>query len=277
MASSDRAAVERLALSDLPDCLALSTQAGWNQVEADWRLFFDQGLVWGIRYAGSVVASAALLPYPPRTAWISMVLTAERARGEGFANRLTAAAIDESGRRKLLPQLDATPQGEPIYRQLGLQKVAHLTRWRWKPESETQPSPCSATALQPDLGQINRIDAQSIGFERPGVLRELLARGPAAAVEGAFALSRDGRTAYHIGPVVAERWEMAEVVLSKLGRRLGTRRAVIIDANENVPSLARWLAAHGFRRERPFLRMAKGAAPRCDLTRYLAAAGPELG
>lgn len=277
MASSDRSAVELLTPADLPDCLALSTQVHWNQVEADWRIFFDQGLVWGIRQGGSVVASAALLPYPPKTAWISMVLTAERARGRGFASRLATATMNESARRGLLPQLDATTEGEPIYSQLGFRTVARLTRWRRKSPAEPSPLALASAMSEPEFKEICRLDARAIGFARPSLLRSLLERGPAAAPETAFCLSRDGRTAHQIGPVVAPSQETAEAVLSTLLQRLGDERSVIIDASDEARGLAGFLEARGFGPERQFLRMAHGSAPRPDFTTYLAAAGPELG
>ncbi len=269
--------MELLTLADLPDCLALSTQAHWNQTEADWRIFFDQGLVWGMRQGGAVAASAALLPYPPNTAWISMVLTAERARGQGFAGRLATAAMNESARRDLLPQLDATPEGEPIYSQLGFQIVARLKRWRRKPSTWafSRAPRCGVPELE--LNEICRLDAQAIGFARPALLRRLIQRGPAATMEKAFALSRDGRAAHHIGPLVAASQENAQAVLSALLQKLDGARPVIIDACEEAQGLTGFLEAYGFVPERQFRRMARGPAPRSDPAAYLVAAGPEFG
>ena len=52
--------------------LSLSTEAGWNQNEADWRFFLSQGVVFGMRDGTRLVATAALLPYSaamPGSAW----------------------------------------------------------------------------------------------------------------------------------------------------------------------------------------------------------------
>ena len=280
MASSEPAAIELLTQADLPDCLALSTRAPWNQTEHDWRIFFDQGSVWGIHRKGSVVACAALLPYPPDSAWVSMVLTAKSERGRGHAGRLAAVAMDDSARHGLSPQLDATPEGEPIYCQLGFRTVAHLTRWRYTPPAQKQPGHSlgqSADLTQAELEVVCRLDASSVGFARPDFLRHLAKRGPAAVESAAFALSRDGRTAHHIGPIAAENVKDAEIVAETLLQRLGNDQPVIVDAFDSPNGLAGFLQGHGFAPERQFMRMVKGAAPRAELARYFAAAGPEFG
>ena len=274
MGSSDAAAIERLTADDLADCLALSADAGWNQVAADWRIFLRHGLVWGIRADRRVVATAALLPYPPATAWISMVLTAVAARGRGFATRLMRAAIEESAGRGLVPQLDATPVGQPVYERLGFGPVLRLTRWRREGTGARQPAAPRETSAGDTM---HRLDAQALRFDRPWLLRALAGRGPAAMRADAFALSRDGRTAHQIGPVAARAGTTAEAVTEEVLHALGPEAAVLIDANDARPQFAEFLRARGFRPERPFLRMARGEPPRPDTDVFHAAAGPELG
>ncbi len=277
MASSEASAIARLTVADLPGCLALSQEAQWNQVESDWRLFFERGLVWGIRLEDRLVASAAVLPYPPRTAWVSMVLTAERARGRGFASRLTATALEHCETQGLVPQLDATPQGEPVYRRLGFHTLACLTRWRHsatqaratsEPVQYDAPTPCDA---------IGALEESALGFARPEVLSWLQRRGPAQLSDRAFVLSRDGRTARQIGPIVGQSWTACATVLDALEAALTPSEAIVVDAFDEATPLCAWLAERGYRAERPFLRMAKGQQPRHDPARYLASAGPELG
>ena len=62
--------------------VALSAEAGWNQVAADWRFMLRQGS--GIAMAdeaGQWIASALALPMAPRLWWLSMVLTTKAWRG----------------------------------------------------------------------------------------------------------------------------------------------------------------------------------------------------
>ena len=277
MASSKRT-IEQLTGADLSDCLALSEQAQWNQVASDWQIFLDHGIVWGVRERARVVASAALLPYPPGTAWISMVLTAESARGQGLASDLTRWSMQECARRGLTPQLDATPDGERVYEKLGFLTIARLTRWRKAAQSSEPDRSALPSLSDADADAVVSRDAEGIGFARPALLRRLQQRGPAKVTANAFALSRDGRTAHQIGPLVATTWESAEPVLATLIDALEADRPIIIDANDESWGLASFLEARGYRPERPFSRMAGGpGAPRPDLSRYLAAAGPEFG
>ena len=48
MASTDALSLTPLAASDVPGCMALSAEAGWNQLPDDWTLFFDRGTVFGL-------------------------------------------------------------------------------------------------------------------------------------------------------------------------------------------------------------------------------------
>ena len=74
----------------------LSTEAHWNQNEADWRFFLSKGIVFGVRDgAGRLIATAALLPYSSGNAWISMVLVTESWRRRGLATRLVDACLDD--------------------------------------------------------------------------------------------------------------------------------------------------------------------------------------
>ncbi len=49
MAATDEVAIVRLGPDDARAGLALSTEAHWNQNEADWRFFLTQGDVFGVR------------------------------------------------------------------------------------------------------------------------------------------------------------------------------------------------------------------------------------
>ncbi|MFO1297152.1 MAG: GNAT family N-acetyltransferase [Rubrivivax sp.] len=131
--------------------MALSSAAHWNQTEDDWRTMLALGRGWGLRCADpdtardTLVASTLVLPYGVRRvgvaggegiaaggrfAWISMVLTLPAWRGCGFAQRLLRVALDDLAAARLLPVLDATPAGRPVYAKLGFREGWSFTRWR---------------------------------------------------------------------------------------------------------------------------------------------------
>ncbi|MFS2053673.1 GNAT family N-acetyltransferase, partial [Variovorax sp. CT11-76] len=86
--------LDALSPRELPQLDALVAASGWNQLAADWRLFERLGSVHAIRDGeGTIVASGAVLPLEraadaprnqPGAAWISMILVAPAARGQGL-------------------------------------------------------------------------------------------------------------------------------------------------------------------------------------------------
>src|SRR5271169_2059693 len=132
MAGIDHLAIVRLDVSDAAAGLALSTEAHWNQNEADWRFFLAHGHVFGVRGRDRVVATAALLPYAPGNAWISMVLVAADWRRRGIATRLVDCCLNTAAKLDLTTWLDATPDGAAVYGPLGFTPVLQLRRLHLK-------------------------------------------------------------------------------------------------------------------------------------------------
>jgi GNAT superfamily N-acetyltransferase len=268
-------------------CLALSAEAGWNQVAADWQLLLTAGTGTGLENAdGALVASSVVLPLGPRVAWIGMVLVTAAARRQGLATRLMRrcqAICADQGR---VAGLDATPAGREVYRHLGFREVARLSRLTAEAPRLDQPdAECAALrAMKPaDLPAVAAYDRGVIGANRAPVLRDLQARQPDTAVlaerDGApvgYALARDGRTATQIGPLVAETPALAQALFAAAARAV--RGPVLVDAFDSQHGLRDWLDGAGFAGQRPFVRMLAGEAPTlAGDPRLVLAAGPELG
>ena len=131
MAGTDQLAVVELGVGDALAGLALSTEAHWNQNEADWRFFLTKGPVVGVRdHDGHLVATAALLPYTHGNAWISMVLVTATWRRRGLATRLMDACLATAEHHGITPWLDATPAGAAVYGPLGFKPTIQLLRLR---------------------------------------------------------------------------------------------------------------------------------------------------
>src|SRR4029078_12636798 len=106
--------IVELGMGDALAGLVLSNEAGWNQNEADWRFFLSQGVVFGMRDAARLLATAALLPYSAGNAWISMVLVTAAFRRRGIATKLVDACLNVAARRGLTTWLDATPHAPTV-------------------------------------------------------------------------------------------------------------------------------------------------------------------
>src|SRR3954464_12024016 len=130
MADIEPISIVELGVGDAPAGLVLSTEAHWNQNEADWRFFLSKGFVFGVRDRAQLVATAALLPYSSGNAWISMVLVTANWRRRGIATKLVDACLNTAARRALPAWLDATPAGPTVYGPLGFTPTRQLRRLR---------------------------------------------------------------------------------------------------------------------------------------------------
>jgi GNAT superfamily N-acetyltransferase len=279
MAPTETFAAERLEEDVLAGALALSEEAGWNQSADDWRIFFRSGAVFGVRDGGALVATGAILPYDG-FGWISMVLTARAARGRGLGTAILKRAIAALAETGHVPVLDATPQGERIYRPLGFEPVAPLWRWRGVSSGTGMRAPGIATATSADLDWIVACDAAAFGSPRVELVAGLMARAPSLALvlpkANGFVLARPGRAAVSIGPLVADDETSAIALLEAVFAAYPG--PAIIDVPEGRTGIESLLERHGFVRERPYLRMAHGRRePFGNPAQLFAIAGPELG
>jgi len=283
MASSDVLAIERLALDDVAGGLALSDGAGWNQSADDWSLFIAAGAAFGVRGEnGTLVATAAALPYDDRTGWISMVLVDPAHRHRGIASQLVdagLASLREAGR---IAVLDATPAGAAVYAKVGF--IAGFAFERWEGEGgETIAVTASERDIAAQAAQADTLialDRSAGGVDRALLLRSFLSR-PAtrawlAPGGDGFALRRAGRRAAQVGPIVAADDAAALALLALALDDIAGR--VFIDVPVDSTAIADALTRRGFMRQRPFVRMALGdARAAAARERVFALAGPEFG
>ncbi len=160
MDDTDGIAIVRLGPDDASDGLVLSSEAHWNQNEADWRFFLNQGIVFGVRAkGGQLVATAALLPYSAGNAWISMVLVTESWRRRGLATKLVDTCLNAATRQGLTCWLDATPAGAGVYGPLGFTPTLQLRRLRLE-NSASPGTGAPALLAAGDLAQLNAAGSQ---------------------------------------------------------------------------------------------------------------------
>jgi GNAT superfamily N-acetyltransferase len=277
MAATEQLTIVWLGPSDARAGLALSTEAQWNQNEADWHFFLTAGEVFGVRDRdGLLIASAALLPYASGNAWISMVLVTENWRRRGLATKLVDACLVEAAKQGLTTWLDATPAGATVYGPLGFAPALQLRRLRLgKAISTKAEAPPSLSRC--DLGEFVARDGSAMGFERIALLRELSGRSGSRlwSGDGAVALVRDGRKARHIGPVLAEGPDQALAMVDEIVR--SETATVLIDAVFERKEFLKGLTGRGWTIERPFQRMRFGQAATQAGGLPFAVAGPEYG
>jgi GNAT superfamily N-acetyltransferase len=287
-ASISELQIESLVPAHAEDVAHLSVEAGWNQIADDWRLMLGDGRAFGIRDAsGAWIASALVLPLGPAISWISMVLVTKPARRQGLGSRLLQRCLAEVEASGVAAGLDATELGRPVYLPLGFRDVYPLSRWRAEAGARRPVAPPPGVRVRPataqDLPRIVACDHRSSGFARGRILKHLLQRAPALAriaerADGSlagYALGRNGHSAMHIGPVVADD---EAIGLALLGSAMAsTTDPVILDVPDRHEAVRQWLTDQGATAPRTFMRMLRGPFPAIeDAGKVFALAGPEL-
>lgn len=274
MGGIDQLAIVQLDAGAAREGLGLSTEANWNQNEADWRFFLTQGTVLGIRDGdGHLIATAALLPYSAGNAWISMVLVTQSWRRRGLATKLVDACLERAAAQGLTSWLDATPAGATVYGPLGFKPVLELRRLRLANAGSQVREPTSNGSTD----ELILSDARAMGFERSALLREFAGRSGSRLVsqDGALALIRDGRTARQIGPLYANDAAAAVTLVEAIAA--SEAGALLIDVVNDHSGFLENLTRSGWSIERPFQRMRFGRAGASGTELPFAVAGPEFG
>jgi GNAT superfamily N-acetyltransferase len=266
--------------------MPLSSEAGWNQVAADWRFMLNVGQGAGVRdEQGRWIGTGLLLPLGPSIAWISMVLVDATHRRRGIGGALLEHCFDRAKGQEAIAGLDATEYGRPVYLRYGFRDVYSLQRWRLDglPEGCPPPATLSITPVDTsDLEDVARYDRQCSGFEREHVLAHLLQRRPRLAFAArrgdaltGYVLGRDGRLATQIGPVVSDSPETAVALVAKAMH--ASAPPYVLDVPDARTELTCWLERQGAAAPRGFMRMLRNTYPPIESVRHVfALAGPEL-
>jgi GNAT superfamily N-acetyltransferase len=263
-----------LCSDDLSAAVELSTIAGWNQTEDDWRMLLDlapEGC-FGIDADGKLVATTTLFSYGQQLAWVGMVLTKPEYRGRGFARTLVTHALrsaDFTGIKTV--KLDATDQGLRLYESLGFQTEGLVERWsRAGVSSSCVPGGnfCSDQLLGPD-------DA-AFGTDRSTLLETLATRSHVYVGTNAYLFMRSGRTTAYLGPCVGSDSASTQALITST---LKASSSVawswdLFPHNRNAAAFALEL---GFTRRRVLTRMSRGQTLRGRDEMVYAIAGFELG
>jgi GNAT superfamily N-acetyltransferase len=256
----DRGMISRLTPNDIPRILELSSEAGWNQTPEDWRLLIDisPDLCFGIECNNQLAATATLVCYGTRLAWLGMVLTRTEFRRRGFARALVSHILEAAGRLGIRTvKLDATAQGQPLYESLGFVAEQEIQRWSGR-----------------GLGSESGTNDPSADRQR---LKEFLVRRSQSPndVEAESILHRKGLRASYLGPCLAHsRDSAAKLIQSVLAYDNGQWFWDLLPANSGAVELAN---RFGFTLDRRLIRMSRGAALREDESTIYAIAGFEFG
>lgn len=270
--------------------LRLNTLAGWNQTDADWFRFLDASPAgcFVAEQNARVLGTATTISYKDRFAWIGMVLVDPEYRKQGIGTQLLKRTIQYLDQRTIpTMKLDATPQGEPLYRKLGFVTEYEIERWILKRTTNTiasvGPSP-KVLLHDAQLQCILKLDQEAFGADRSFLLNSLRDSSPDLAIGAwsnglpqGYAFGRSGLFADQLGPWMAKNRTVAECLLQEFLTR-SLRETLLVDCLTGNPIATELLRSRGFVHSRRLTRMFRGPNAHPGNPEYLCAIlGPEFG
>jgi len=270
--------------ADIPTGMRLKNQAGWNQVEADWRRMLDLQADGGFvaELDGAAIGTVVTCRFGP-VAWVAMMLVEERVRGRGIGRALMVHALDDLDARGVQSvRLDATPLGRPLYESLGFAVETVYTRYQGIVSAAERVPGLTSVHFHDVLERVRALDRDVTGTDRGRLLHRLAEEHPRAlqvvANEGGvtgFLMSRPGSHARQIGPCIAD-GEAGPRLFAEARQRYAGESVFIDIPDGNAPAAAA-ATAMGMTPGRLLTRMGRGPRVVEDLTRLWASAGPEKG
>jgi ribosomal protein S18 acetylase RimI-like enzyme len=281
--------VRTMRASDLPFADSLRAMVGWNQTLADWRRFLrmqPQGCFLA-QWDGARAGTATTVVYGSDLAWIGMVLVHPEYRRRGIGRTLLLKCIEHlQARRVRCIKLDATPQGRPVYENLGFKVEWTLRRWEAELSGQTPGAADSHIRAweKADALRFDRHDARAFGASRRKLILALARQSRCALtyesqpdVPNGCGLLRLGAQASYLGPVSATSPRGGIALIEALTAQAGAGRVFWDIPDLNAPAVG-WAERHGFRAQRSLTRMWLGDNCRAgNPLEQFALAGPELG
>lgn len=288
MGGSMTLTVDELTRADVPDAMALSTQAGWNQLPADWHRLLalaPDGCIAG-RVDGELVATGTLITYGTVVGWIGMILVDRNHRRQGYGMTVFDRVLELAEEQGVIAGLDATDTGRNVYRQRDFLDVSPIERWGGTlsipDERDGQPDPAVVEVGPNDRSEIETLcalDHRATGTDRSALLRHLIDEDGTTALlvagDRGYAIVRPGRKHDHVGPLVADDETDAAALVAAARNHIDS--SVLVDVLD-VEFAESVLAPSGLTPQRQLTRMAAGElSPLLGGGGVRLAAGFELG
>ncbi|MEV0207895.1 GNAT family N-acetyltransferase [Streptomyces sp. NPDC050788] len=245
--------IRRLTLRDLTACADLSEDRGWPREEHKWGLLLTAGQGYGIDDPdGGLVSACVVTEYGPQDhpslAAIGMVLVAERHARQGIGRRLMQHVIAAMGTTPLT--LHATPNGRPLYEQIGFKVTgrAEMLRGRFTPDGQ-ESEVVTRAATAEDLPSILQLDEEVFGADRTHVITRLPAfadRLRVAEENGrliGYAAAWPNMDNHVVGPLIARDTETAKALVTSLAAH--TDRPLRTDIDVRHEELLAWAKDRG--------------------------------
>lgn len=270
-------------VADVPLGMRLKRQAGWNQVEADWRrlLELEPEGCFVAEYKGTPAGTVASCLFD-EVGWVALLLVDESQRRQGIGTALMQhllAWLEQRGVRSI--RLDATPLGQPLYEKLGFSVDYSLSRYCGVLPA-AHPVPLVQPVSLSQLEDVIELDRSVYGVGRARLLERLFAEYPRSlrVIERdsqilGYVAVRPGSEALHVGPCVALPVAGPALFTDVCARFAGRR--VYIDIPEGNAAARALAESMGLQPQRQLVRMTRGDRVAEQVEKIWASSGPEKG
>jgi GNAT superfamily N-acetyltransferase len=231
----------------------LSEDRGWPREEHKWGFLLTAGKGYGIDDPdGGLVAACVVTEYGPQhrpdLGAIGMVLVAERHAGQGVGRQFMRHIVSTMGTTPLT--LHATPNGRPLYEQLGFKVTgrAEMLCGRFTPE-RTKPGIATRPATAEDLTALLRLDGEVFGADRTHIITRLPAFADQLRVAEekgriiGYAAAWPNMQTHVVGPLIARDTRTAKALLASLAAH--TDRPLRTDIDVRHEELLAWAKERG--------------------------------
>jgi GNAT superfamily N-acetyltransferase len=258
-----------MSAQDLPAAAALSRRVGWPHRLEDWR--FVHGVGHGlVACAGDqLIGTAMWWPYEGGVVRLGMVIVNPNVQRSGVGRVLMRGILDRAGDATVV--LNATKQGEPLYRQLGFLEVGSIAQHQGTPVPVRDVLSDRGRHIRPlrpdDLNHVAEMDAKANGASRMNVIAALLEHGKAIALDDAsqitgFACCRRFGRGRAIGPVVTREVADAKALIAHFAAaNAGQFTRVDVPGDAGLSS---WLEGLGLAQVDTVVSKVRGAPPQND-------------
>ena len=161
--------VERFGEKDIPGLVALSTSGGWDYDEAELKTVLSSGEIVGFLDGnGTIISSAAIIPYGEGLASIGMVIVHPDHQGLGLGKKVMENCL------RAFPDgtavmLVATPEGRPMYEKMGFferGKIIKCLADNYTPVDLNDDGIKIRTVVSDDMAAILDMDRKAFGGDR---------------------------------------------------------------------------------------------------------------
>lgn len=288
------ATIESMAIEDVESALQWATDEGWNPGHDDATAFFksDPSGFLMLRDAGKTLACIAVVKQGQDNAFLGLYICHPQYRGQGYGWTIWQAGVHCLQGRTI--GLDGVPEQQGNYINSGFEYHYKNIRFIGKAiglysSSELELISSSSNLIvraaeADDLKSIINLDNVVHGFQREHYLRSwlentytrktLIVKQDTQLV--AFGTIRSCVTGFKIGPLIAQRADIAQMLLSALANSYNTDE-LIVDVPEPNRTAVDLMERLGLTPSFETARMYRGAAPNYQLQPLFGVTSLELG